>query len=153
VIDVGSNEILTEKLSMPHSPRWHDGRLWVLNSGTGHLGTVDLPSGAFEPRAFCPGFLRGLAFHNNYAIVGLSLPRDGSFSGLQLDAELMKRDADPWCGIQIVDLRSGDIVHWIRLEGPVTELFDVCLLPGVRRPSATAHSSDDINSLFSIDQG
>ena len=107
IIDVKSNAIVTEKLSMPHSPRWHQGRLWVLNSGTGYLGTVDLDSGAFAPRAFCPGFLRGLALHNGHAIVGLSLPRDGSFSGLALDAELKRRDADPWCGVQIVNLALG----------------------------------------------
>jgi uncharacterized protein (TIGR03032 family) len=51
VIDVASGAIVTEKLSMPHSPRWYDNRLWVLNSGTGHLGTVDLASGDFTPRA------------------------------------------------------------------------------------------------------
>ena len=99
---------------MPHSPRWYDNRLWVLNSGTGHLGTVDLVSGEFTPRAFCPGFLRRLAFHNNHAVVGLSLSRDGSFSGLALDDEMKKRDADGWCGVQIVNLGSGDIVQWIR---------------------------------------
>jgi uncharacterized protein (TIGR03032 family) len=92
---------VTEKLSMPYSPRWHAGRLWLLNSGTGYLGTVDLATGVFEPRVFCPGFLHGLAFHNGHAIVGLSLPRDGSFSGLELDNELKRRDADHWCGIQI----------------------------------------------------
>jgi len=113
VIDVASGAIVTEKLSMPHSPRWYDNRLWVLNSGTGHLGTVDLASGDFTPRAFCPGFLRGLAFHNNHAVVGLSLSRDGSFSGLALDDEMKKRDADGWCGVQIVNLASGDIVQWM----------------------------------------
>ena len=81
IIDVTSNAIITEKLSMPHSPRWFDGKLWVLNSGTGHLGTVDVTSGAFAPHVFCPGFLRGLAFHNGHAFVGLSLPRDGSSRG------------------------------------------------------------------------
>jgi uncharacterized protein (TIGR03032 family) len=151
VIDVASNEIVTEKLSMPHSPRWHDGALWVENSGTGHLGTVDLASGAFEPRVFCPGFLRGLAFHKHYAIVGLSLPREGSFSGLALDEELKKRDADPWCGLQIVDLRTGDIVEWMRLEGAVTELFDVAVLPGVRCPGATAPSAGELSKLLSIE--
>jgi hypothetical protein len=65
------------------------------------------------PRVFCPGFLRGLAFHNGHAIVGLSLPRDGSFAGLALDQEPKARDAEPWCGVQIVDLKSGDIVEWI----------------------------------------
>ncbi len=153
VIDVASDEIVTEKLSMPHSPRWHDGKLCVLNSGTGHLGTVDLASGSFEPVAFLPGFVRGLAFHNNHAIVGLSLPRDGSFSGLQLDEELKKRDADPWCGIQIVNLSSGDVVEWIRFETAVTELLDVCLLPGVRLPSATAPSDPNIAKLYTIDAG
>ncbi len=58
LIDVASNKVVTERLSMPHSPRWHGDRLWVLNSGTGHLGTVDLSSGAFEPASFAPGLAR-----------------------------------------------------------------------------------------------
>ncbi len=151
VIDVNTNVIVTEKLSMPHSPRWHAGRLWVLNSGTGHLGTVDLDNGTLEPRAFCPGFLRGLAFHNGHAIVGLSLPRDGSFSGLHLDDELKKRDADPWCGVQIVNLASGDIVEWIKLEGGVSELFDVAVLPGVRWPVATGFLNEEIHKLYTFE--
>ncbi|MGA7804771.1 TIGR03032 family protein [Bradyrhizobium sp.] len=144
VIDVASGAIVTEKLSMPHSPRWHQNQLWVLNSGSGHLGTVDLASGNFAPRAFCPGFLRGLAFHNGHAVVGLSLSRDGSFSGLALDDELKKRDADGWCGLQIVNLGSGDIVQWIRIEGAVTELYDVAVLPGVRRPMAASFTGAEI---------
>jgi uncharacterized protein (TIGR03032 family) len=151
LVDVATNAIVTEKLSMPHSPRWFNGGLWVLNSGTGYIGTVDLQSGAFEPRAFCPGFLRGLAFHNGHAIVGLSLPRDGTFSGLALDAELKKRDADPWCGVQVINLASGDIVEWIRLEGAVTELFDVAVIPGVRRPTATGFLNDEIHKLYTIE--
>ncbi|WP_421020763.1 DUF4915 domain-containing protein, partial [Klebsiella pneumoniae] len=84
--------------------------------------------------AFCPGFLRGLAIHDGHAIVTVSKPRNGSFSGLLLDGEMKMRDADPWCGIMIVNLQSGDIVEWIRLEGHITELFDVAALPGVRCP-------------------
>lgn len=153
VIDVGSGEIVTEKLSMPHSPRWHDGQLWVLESGTGHLGTVDLETGRFDRKVFCPGFLRGLAFHSHFALVGLSLPRDGSFSGLALDDELKKRDTDPWCGIQIIDLRTGDIVEWLRFEAGVTELFDVVTLPGVRNPGATAPSAPELSKIITIDEG
>ncbi|HXN68605.1 MAG TPA: TIGR03032 family protein [Bradyrhizobium sp.] len=145
VIDVATGATVTEKLSMPHSPRWYDDRLWVLNSGSGHLGTVDLASGNFTPRAFCPGFLRGLAFHNGHAVVGLSLSRDGSFAGLALDDEMKKRDADGWCGVQIVNLASGDIVQWIRIEGAVTELYDVAVLPGVRRPMAASFTGPEIN--------
>ena len=83
LIEIANNQVVTEKLSMPHSPRWHADRLWVLNSGTGHFGFVEVASGAFTPLVFCPGFLRGLAFFDRFAIVGLSLPRDGSFSGLR----------------------------------------------------------------------
>lgn len=151
VMEVTTNRMITEKLSMPHSPRWHQGQLWVLNSGTGHLGTIDPGTGSFVPRVFCPGFLRGLAFHDDHAIVGLSLPREGSFAGLPLDAELKARDADPWCGLQVIDLRSGDVVQWIRLEAGITELFDVCVLPGVRRATATSYTADEINHLFSIE--
>lgn len=151
IIDIKTNEIISNQLSMPHSPRWHEGQLWVLNSGTGYLGTVDLKSGAFEPKVFCPGFMRGLAFHNGHAIVGLSLPRNGTFSGLQLDEELKKRDADPWCGVQIINLASGDIVEWIRLEGGVTELFSVSAIPGVHRPMAAGFLTDEIHKNISIE--
>jgi len=80
VIDVENNRVICEGLSMPHSPRWHDGKLWVLNAGTGELGYVEMPKGKakmgkFKPIAFCPGFLRGLSFHDGFAFVGLSRPR------------------------------------------------------------------------------
>jgi uncharacterized protein (TIGR03032 family) len=150
IIDVATGEIVTERLSMPHSPRLHAGRLWVLNSGTGHLGTIELGSGSFEPRTFCPGFLRGLDFHNGHAIVTLSLPRD-SFSGLALDDELKRRDAEPWCGVHIIDLKSGDVVHWIRLDGEIRELFDIRVLPGVVKPTSTGILTDAIHSAITID--
>ena len=153
VVDVGSGEIVTDRLSMPHSPRWRDGALWVLNSGTGEAGVVDLAGGGFEPRVFCPGFLRGLAFHGDYALVGLSRPRDDAFSGLALDEALKARDADPWCGVQVIDLRSGDVVHWLRFFGPVTELFDVRVLEGVRRPVAAAPSHPAVDRNITIEPG
>ncbi|QUS58341.1 TIGR03032 family protein [Pseudovibrio brasiliensis] len=150
IIDVRSNEVVTENLSMPHSPRWHQGKLWVVNSGTGHLGWVDTASGAFQEVCFLPGFARGLSFHNGHAIVGLSLPRDGSFKGLPLDDELKKRDADPWCGVQIVNLDTGDVVEWIRFSGVVKEMLDVCTLPGVRLPSAASPTSPEVSNLRTI---
>src|SRR5688572_22956696 len=71
VIDVASGAIVAEGLSMPHSPRLHGGRLWLLNSGTGEFGWVDPASGRFEPVAFCPGYARGLAFVGGRAVIGL----------------------------------------------------------------------------------
>jgi hypothetical protein len=123
----------------------------LLDSGRGMLARVDPKSGAKTDLAFCPGFLRGLALHNGFAIVTVSLPRDGAFSGLALQDELKKRDGEPWCGICIIDLRSGDLVEWIRLDGAIKELFDVAAIPDVACPMALGVHSPDIQSLISFD--
>ncbi|MBU2583134.1 MAG: TIGR03032 family protein [Alphaproteobacteria bacterium] len=154
LIDVASGAVVIEGLSMPHSPRWHEGRLWLLNSGTGELGWVDLAAGRFEPVAFCPGYARGLAFLGNHAIVGLSLPRDNrTFSGLPLDEALTQRDAEARCGLAVIDLTTGDMREWVRIEGVVRELYDVAVLPGIRRPSVIGFKTDEIARLISIDEG
>ena len=151
VIDVESNEIITRGLSMPHSPRWHDGKLYLHNSGTGEFGTIDLTSGKFEPVAFCPGYLRGLCFMGDFAIVGLSKPRDNrTFTGLALDDALTDKQTEARCALQVIDLKSGDIVHWLRIDGIVEELYDVVPLPGAKRPMAVGIISDEICRMISI---
>lgn len=152
VVDVETDAIVAEGLSMPHSPRIHDGALWVLDSGNGYLTRIDRESGSRERVAFCPGFLRGLSFHAGHAVVGLSLARhEGVFSGLPLQEELDKRGGEAWCGIQIVNQRNGDIVEWLRLEGGIRELFDVRVLPGVRCPMALPTFGPDLASFITIE--
>ena len=152
VLDVETNEILAEGLSMPHSPRWHNEKLWILNSGKGEFGYVDLTSRKFEPVAFCPGYLRGLSFIGDFAVVGLSLPRNNkTFSGLPLDAMLQEKKVDARCGLQVIDLKTGAVVHWLRLEGVVEELYDVVVLPGVQRPMAIGLKSDEIRRTLSVE--
>ena len=153
VIDVNSNQVILGGLSMPHSPRWHNGRLWLLNSGTGDFGYVDIENGRFMPVTFCAGYMRGLAFHGDYALVGLSKPRHNkTFSGLPLDGNLKAKQAEPRCGIQVIDLRTGHAVHWVRFEGLVEELYDVLALPGVRCPMALGFKTDEIRRVLSIEQ-
>jgi uncharacterized protein (TIGR03032 family) len=153
VVDVAANEIVARGLSMPHSPRWNRGRLWLVNSGTGELGSIDLTTGRFEPIAFCPGYLRGLAFVGDYAVVTLSKPRHVTFHGLELDERLQQRGAEPQCGLQVIDLRTGTIAHWLRLDGSlVTELYDVVVLPGVRQPMALGFKTNEIERLLLVDE-
>ncbi len=149
VIDVASNEVVCSGLSMPHSPRLYRGQLYLHNSGTGEFGTVDLAEGRFQPLAFCPGYLRGLAFVGDFAVVGLSRPRhEGRFSGLQLDQTLAARDAEPRCGLMVIDLRSGDSVEWLSIDGIVSELYDVAVLPGVQRPMIIGTKGDEIHRMI-----
>lgn len=131
IIDVQSGELSVVSLSMPHSPRWHNGQLWWLDSGRGHIVN---DTNSF----FCPGFLRGLAFHNRYAIVTVSKPRQDLFHGLELQDEINKRGGEAWCGVLIVDTETGSIEQWLRIEGPTRELFDVVTMPYIKCPNAIA---------------
>lgn len=151
VIDVETDEIVCEGLSMPHSPRWANGRLWLLNAGTGELGWVDFENKRFVALAFFPGFLRGLTIFGNQAAVGLSKPRNQRFEGLQLDDELRKRDVEPWCGVQLCSLTNGDVHDWIRFEGDITEVFDVCFLPNVRNPMMIGLRTAEIRDLITFE--
>jgi len=152
IVDVGSGEIVASGLSMPHSPRLHEGKLWVLNSGRGELGTIDPADGSFTPVAFCPGYARGLAFVGHYAVIGLSRPRHNkTFDGLDLDERLAAKDADPRCGLVIVDIRTGVTVEWLRFERLVDELYDVAILAGVTQPELVGFKGDGIAQAVTVE--
>lgn len=152
VMDVRTDEVVCEGLSMPHSPRWYRDRLWLLEAGSGYFGYVDPGSGRFERLTFCPGFLRGLAFSGDYALVGLSGARENrTFSGLELDRNLDQHDTDARCGIQVINLRTGHAEHWVRMEGLVKELYDVLVLPQTRRPLLIGVQKEEIRKMISIE--
>ncbi|MDA0978127.1 MAG: DUF4915 domain-containing protein, partial [Proteobacteria bacterium] len=66
-------------------------------------------------------------------------------------AELCFLDWPPGTGLFVIDLKTGDIAHWLRLEGIVSELYDVVTLPGVKRPSALGLRSDEIRRTISLE--
>ncbi len=151
VIDVEKNRVVCSGLSMPHSPRLHNGELWVLNSGTGELGVVEGATsgkGKFVPRVFCPGFVRGLSFHGDLAFVGLSRPRYERFEGLALDQKLKDADSEPWCGIQVIDIKRGVCIEWFRIDGAVAELYDVEILTNMACPMALSPTSPEIRNFL-----
>ncbi|HKK85359.1 MAG TPA: TIGR03032 family protein [Roseovarius sp.] len=155
VIDVATGETVATGLSMPHSPRLHDGRLWILQSGTGELGHLDVATGKFEPVCFFPGFARGLVLHGDFAIVGVSLPRDKTavFQGLALQDRLAAERISARCMIAIVDLRTGDLRHFIDVGPPVSEIWDVAVIPGVKRPHLIGLQKDDIRFIVNPEAG
>lgn len=154
VIDVENDAIVAEGLCMPHSPRLHQGTLYLLNSGKGEFGKVDLKTGAFEPMAFCPGYARGLTIVGDFALIGLSKIRDNkTFADLPLSDALKDKGVEARCALLVVDLRSGDIVHSLNFKGVVKELYDVVALPGVNRPTALGFKTDEIRRTITIGEG
>jgi uncharacterized protein (TIGR03032 family) len=127
LMDVDSGAILCRGLSMPHSPRWYGGRLWVCESGSGTLGTVDLNTGRYEAVAAVPGFTRGLDFVGDLAFVGLSQVRESAvFSGIPITERLKPEERT--CGVCVVDLRRGETVALLKFTSGVQEVFAVALL-------------------------
>jgi uncharacterized protein (TIGR03032 family) len=137
LIDIDSNEVVVRGLAMPHSPRVHQGRVWLLNSGKAELVEVCRSTGQTTVVAVLPGYTRGLAFHGNLAFIGLSRIRERSaFSGLPLDS----RRAELKCAVAIVDIATGRIVAMFDFCSGVEEIFDVQIvnarLPALSGPFA-----------------
>ncbi len=146
VMDVDSGRIIASGLAMPHSPRWYQDRLWMLESGDGSIGTVDPSSGRYEPIARLDGFTRGLAFHGQLAFIGLSQVREtATFSGLPLTERLSERI----CGVSVVHLGSGEEIAFVRFQEAVQEIFAVVVLPH-RFPDILEPSDDHLVNTYSL---
>ena len=131
LMDIDRNEIMLRGLSMPHSPRWYQDTLWLLESGEGTLARVDLPSRRREMVAQVPGFTRGIDFVGPLAFIGLSQVRERAvFSGIPLVERLSERT----CGVWVVHIESGETIGFLRFEEGVQEIFAVQVLRGIRFP-------------------
>ena len=131
LIDVASGQTVARGFAMPHSPRVHRGRVWLLHSGAGQLVLVDPASGRAETVTELPGYTRGLALHDRFAFVGLSRIRETStFGGMPI----AERRPELKCGVGVVDLVSGRLVAHLEFKSGVEEIFDVQVLPGARCP-------------------
>jgi uncharacterized protein (TIGR03032 family) len=129
LIDVASGETIARGFAMPHSPRIHRGRVWMLNSGAGQLVLVDPTCGRVETVTALPGFTRGLALYDRFAFVGLSKIREtATFS----DMPIVERRLELKCGVGVVDLVTGRLVAHLEFITGVDELFDVQIVPGAR---------------------
>ena len=148
VIDVASGEIVAAGLSMPHSPRLHDGRLWVLNSGRGELGSVDPATGALQPGRLLPRLCARARLRRRYAVIGLSRPRNNqTFEGLELDERLSAKDAAPRCGLLIVNIDTGDASNGCASSTRSTSSTTSRVLPGVAQAEAVGFLGEDIERI------
>jgi uncharacterized protein (TIGR03032 family) len=142
LIEMASHEIITRGLSMPHSPRWYGGRLWVLNSGDGGFGFIDPQTGRYESVAVLPGFTRGIDFVGPLAFIGLSQVRESAvFSGIKI-AEVPQ--SERCCGVWIVHIETGETIGFVKFEDAVQEIFAVQILHNARFPELI---NDDVQLL------
>src|SRR4051812_30639152 len=149
LMDVGTGEVIARGLSMPHSPRWYAGRLWVCESGAGTLGFVEPNTGRYEAVAALPGFTRGLDFAGRFAFVGLSQVRESAvFSGIPLTDRLTTDERT--CGVCAIDLTTGRVAGLLRFDGGVQEVFAVTVLPGRRYPDLINDDETLLENTFVV---
>lgn len=132
LLDVPANEVAARGFCMPHSPRVHRGRVWLLDSGRGRLVTVNPATGEAEPVSELPGYTRGLALHEGLAFVGLSRIRETSTFG---GVPIAERRGSLKCGVAAIDVSSGRAVATLEFKAGVEEIFDVQVLPSICSPA------------------
>ncbi len=148
LIDVDTNEIITRGLSMPHSPRWYRNQLWILESGNGGFGKIDLATGKYQEIAQLPGFTRGISFLGPLAFIGLSQVRESAvFSGIPLVERLEERT----CGVWVVNIETGETVAFCRFEDAVQEIFAVEVLANCLFPDLINHDAELIGRSYVLD--
>lgn len=133
VVAVADQRRVATGLCMPHSPRWHDGRLWVLESGTGSLRLIDTAASGASAAAITvcrlDGYVRGMAMVGGVAIVGMSKVRERQIFS---DLPIARQAAHLHCALALVSLQTGDVLGRLTFEGAVGEVFDVCFVSGAR---------------------
>jgi uncharacterized protein (TIGR03032 family) len=132
LIDVADGQTVARGFAMPHSPRVHRGRVWMLHSGAGQLVLVDPASGRVDTVTELPGYTRGLALYDRFAFVGLSKIRETAMFGGMPIAE---RRPELKCGVGVVDLGTGRLIGHLEFVTGVEEIFDVQVVPGTRCPA------------------
>lgn len=147
IIDIPSGEVVARELSMPHTPVLYQDKLWILESGTGALLLIDQQSGRKTEITRLPGFLRGLAFYERYAFIGLCKIREKkTFGGLPIEEMV----ADLKCAIYVVDITTGSHVGFIEFTKGIEELFDLQVLAGVQNPHILGFEEDTVDRLMVI---
>lgn len=145
LMDIERNEILLRGLSMPHSPRLYDGKLWLLESGQGSLAAVDLNNRTWRTVAEMPGFTRGIDFYGPLAFIGLSQVRESAvFSGIPLVERLSERT----CGVWVIHIETGQTVGFLRFESGVQEIFAVQILQGMKFPEVLEWGDEKLSHSY-----
>ena len=135
---VPGGEIVLSDLPMPHSPRIYDGKLYFLLSATGEVACADPEKGSYEVVNRLEGFVRGMSRCGDYLFIALSRLRGNSSTFKDLPIAEKAQHS----GVTILHLPTGSVVGALKYEASVDEIFDVQVLPDLRRPGIISTQGD-----------
>jgi uncharacterized protein (TIGR03032 family) len=137
LVDIETDEVIASGLSRPHSPKYHQGFVYLLESGTGKLLKVDPNSKKVSTVCQLTGFVRGLSLFGNYAVAGMSQFRETNSSKLEVNEKTQLASAV----IAIVDLTDGAIAATVKFDEQVKELYDILVLEKIQNPIFREHDA------------
>lgn len=146
LIDVKRNEVVVSGLTMPHSPRWHNGRVYFCHSGLGHLNCYHPDTGEMEVIAELPGFTRGIDIYGSIMFVGLSRKRQSDVTSPGLVTE----DSEKTCsGIWLFNLDTHEVIGTIKFQGNVDQIYDIAILYNTSFPEVIEPDHPRMRNHFS----
>lgn len=148
LVDVESNEVIASGLSRPHSPKYHEGFVYLLESGTGKLLRVDPGSKKVTIVSQLTGFARGLALIGNYAVCGMSQIRSSNSSKLEVSEKTQLASG----AIAVIDLTDGSIAATVKFDEQVKELYDILVLENSEHPLFREHDDTSESSFVVPDE-
>lgn len=131
LMDVEASEIVVDGLAMPHSPRWHEGKVYYCNSGYGLLCTYDPETQKTETIAELPGFTRGMDFYGPICFLGLSKVRS---SDVSKTAPLAEKYDETFSGLWLMNLEDNSEIGHLKFTGNVDQIYDVAVIPNCSFP-------------------
>lgn len=150
LVRISDGEVVLGNLAMPHSPRWHDQSLWLLDSGRGQLLRVDPATGTSTVICELPGYLRGLTFVGPYAVVGLCKIREQKIFG---GMPVQEKYSQLLCGVSVVDTRTGLTVGHFAITEGCTEIYDIRFIPGRQRVNVLNLERPEARQAFNAPKG
>jgi uncharacterized protein (TIGR03032 family) len=130
LMEYPSGKIILDGLSMPHSPRIYNGKLYVLNSAQGELIEVDVKNHSYEVLLKLDGFLRGMDRFGDYLFIAGSKLRHNNetFKNLPISET-------SFSGIIAIYLPTKTVIGKFEYKMSVDEIYDVKVLPDTLRPN------------------
>lgn len=146
LMEVPSGEILFSGLSMPHSPRFYEGELYFLESGTGSLMKANLEEKQKELVFQFDCFIRGLSFHQQYAFIGKSQIRETSTDFNDLPIKENSKNA----GVLIFCMKTMQVVGELNYTQDIQELFDVQILENTRNAVVVCSEIEQLSDIITF---
>ena len=154
IIDVETDRVVTDHLSMPHSPRvGPDGKLYAVDSGRGFLVEVDKETGNCGTSPFARASFAGWPRSMAHALVTVSKPRYGKFEACRSPTRWRSANQDPECAVLVIDLARGEIVEWLRLEGDVAGALHRRADAGIKCPMVVGPHDRRFADTITFDAG